>query len=205
MEEVIIIGAGGHSKVLIDCMEEENKHHINAIVDDNPEIHDLLNYKVYRLAYLKTQANPKSIIAIGDGKIRKNIIQKIESEYITVIHPKAVVSKYASIGKGSQILAGCIINAAAVIGDHCIINTGAVVEHDCVIGDFVHLSPNTSIGGGVKIGECTQIGIGASIIQNITIGSNVILGAGSVVISDIPDNCTAVGIPAKPIKFQELK
>lgn len=203
MEEVTIVGGGGHAKVLVDTVEQEGKYRINFVVDDNPKLHHLLNYNVFRLPHLESVQNPKSIIAIGNCVIRKKIAEKIKSKFFTAIHPEAVVSKYASVGEGSQIFAGTIINAAAAIGKHCIINTGTVVEHDCVIGDYVHLSPNTSIGGGVKIGECTQIGIGASIIQNITIGSNVIVGAGAVVISDIPDNCTAVGVPAKPIKFHK--
>lgn len=203
MEEVVIIGGGGHAKVLIDCIEQEQKFKIKFVVDDNPALHNVLDYEVYRLSHLKSQSNLKAIIAIGNCNIRKNIVEKLDSKYITSIHPKAVLSKYALIGNGSHLFAGSIVNAGASIGNHCIINTGTVVEHDCIIGDFVHLSPNTSIGGGVKIGECTHIGIGASIIQNISIGSNVIIGAGAVVVRDIPDNCTAVGIPAKPIKFHE--
>ena len=205
MEEVTVIGGGGHAKVLIDCIEEENKYKINFVIDDNPELHQLFEYPIYRLFHFKTLSNPKSIIAIGNCKVRKTISEKIDSVFITAIHPKAVISKYATIGNGSQVFAGCIVNAGASIGKHCIINTGTIVEHDCVIGDFVHLSPNASIGGGVKIGSGTHIGIGATIIQNIVIGSNVIIGAGAVVVSDIPEDCTAVGIPAKPIKFQKTR
>lgn len=203
MKKVTIIGGGGHAKVLIDCIEEENKYTINFVIDDNPALQQVLNYNVYRRNYPGYQPQAKTIIGIGNCTIRKKIAEEIPAEYITTIHPTAIISKYATVGKGSQVLAGAIINAGAIIGDHCIINTGTVVEHDCILGDYVHLSPNTAIGGGVKIGACTQIGIGASVIQNINIGSNVIIGAGAVVVSDIPDQCTAVGVPAKPIKFHE--
>ncbi len=203
MKNLIIFGAGAHAKVLIDCIEEEAKFNINRLFDDNPILSTLFSYPVSKINTYISSADDHSIIAITNGKIRKKIAESLNTSFVTTVHPTAVVSKYATIGKGTHILAGSIINAAAVVGNHCIINTGTVVEHDCIIGDYVHLSPNTSIGGGVKIGECTHIGIGASVIQNISIGSNVIIGAGAVVVSDIPDNCTAVGIPAKPIKFHE--
>lgn len=204
MEEVVIIGGGGHAKVLLDCIEEENKYKINCILDDDPKIHSLLHYNVFRLNHSESIPLLKSIIAIGNCNIRHRIATEINLEFFTSIHPKAVVSKYARVGKGSQIFAGSIINSGATIGNHCIINTGTIVEHDCEIRDYVHISPNTSIGGAVKIGEGTHIGIGTSIIQNVQIGRNVIVGAGAVVISDLPDNCTAVGIPAKPIKFHHI-
>lgn len=201
MEKVIIIGGGGHAKVLIDCIESENKFEIVSILDDNPEIHQILKYQVFRRTELEAHANVKVILAIGNNKTRKKIAEELTVQYATTIHPSAVISKYAKIGKGTQVFPGAVINAGAVIGDHCIINTGAIIEHDCILEDFVHVSPNAALSGGVKIGCGSHFGIGANAIQNIFIGSNVTIGSGAVVISNIPDNCTAVGIPAKPIKF----
>jgi acetyltransferase EpsM len=201
MEKVIIIGGGGHAKVLIDCIESENKLEIVSVLDDNPDLHQILQYRVFRRTELEAHGNVKVILAIGNNKTRKKIAEELTVQYATTIHPSAVISKYAKIGKGTQIFAGAVVNAGAVIGDHCIINTGAIVEHDCILEDFVHVSPNAALSGAVRIGCGTHIGIGANLIQSITIGSNVTIGAGAVVISDIPDNCTAVGTPAKPIKF----
>jgi acetyltransferase-like isoleucine patch superfamily enzyme len=98
-------------------------------------------------------------------------------------------------------MAGAIIQTGTKIGKHSIINTGACIDHDCIIGDFVHIAPNCSLAGGVSVGEGTFFGIGSSIIPNKTIGSWTNVGAGSVIIADQPSNCTTLGIPAKPIKF----
>ena len=203
MEEIIIIGGGGHAKVLIDGLEQEGKYKIQYIVDDNEDLHDLLAYKVYRRSHLSATVAVPLIIAIGNGHIRYQIASSLQASFISTIHPTAVVSKYAEVGSGSQIFANAVVNAGATIGNHCIVNTGTVVEHDCMIHDFVHLSPHSSLAGGVTVGAFTHIGIGATIIENVSIGSNVIIGAGAVVVHNIPDNCTAVGIPARPIKFQD--
>lgn len=200
---IIVIGAGGHGKVVVDCIEQENKYRIEAVVDDNYKNRTLFNFHVTQKNNVTQYVDQKVIIAVGDCGIRKKIANQLKATFITTIHPAAIVSKYATIGEGSQVFASAVVNPSAKIGNHVIINTGAIVEHDCTIGDFVHLSPNSCIGGGVTVGSCTHIGIGTSVIQGITIGKNVIIGAGAVVVTDIPDNCTAVGIPAKPIKFHE--
>jgi sugar O-acyltransferase (sialic acid O-acetyltransferase NeuD family) len=200
---IIIIGAGGHAKVVIDCVEQENKFHIDAVVDDNYKNRTIFDFVVQRKDNKGKYAGQKAIIAVGNCKTRQKIAQDLYAQYVTTIHPTATVSKYVKLGLGSQIFAAAVINPGAEIGNHVIVNTGAIVEHDCIVGDFVHLSPNCCLGGDVTVGAATHIGIGAIVIQGITIGSNVIIGAGAVVISDIPDNCTAVGIPAKPIKFHD--
>lgn len=199
--KVIIIGAGGHAKVVIDCIKQENKYHIEAVVDDNYKNRTIFNFNVVKKDNEGQYKDSFTIIAIGNNATRKIIAEKLESVFISTIHPSAVVSSYAKVGNGSQIFASAVVNADATIGKHVIINTGAIVEHDCLVGDYTHLSPNSCIGGNVTIGSCSHIGIGATVIEGISIGSNVIIGAGAVVIANIPDNCTAVGIPAKPIKF----
>lgn len=201
MEQIVIIGGGGHAKVLIDCLEKEGKYQIAGVLDDHPNVTQVLHYKVHRRGSMPEFMGLPTIIAIGNGEVRQKIAAECATTFITTVHPTAVVSKYAKIGVGSQIFAGAVLNADASVGDHCIVNTGAVVEHDCIIQDFVHLSPHSSLAGGVSVGAFTHIGIGATVIENVTIGSHVIIGAGAVVVDDIPDHCTAVGIPAKPIKF----
>ena len=201
MKKITLFGGGAHAKVVIDCLEQEAQYEVTTILDDHPTVPEIMNYTVQKRNDTHAYENQAAIISITNGSIRKKIASDLRCDFITTIHPNAIVSPYARLGVGTQILAGAIINTGAHIGNHCIVNTGTVVEHDCVLSDFVHLAPNTSIGGGTRIGTCTQIGIGASVIQNITIGENVIVGAGAVVITDLPDNCTAVGVPAKPIKF----
>lgn len=198
--KVMVIGAGGHAKVVVDCLEQENKYQIDNIIDDVPPSYFMGQYKIEKREQNNDYISVNAIIAIGNPIHRKNIANQLKSNFIMTIHPNAIVSKHAKIGEGSQVFATAVINAAAVIGKHCIINTGAIIEHDCILSDYVHIAPNATLGGGVKIGTATHIGIGASVLQNITIGENVTIGAGAVVTKDIPDNCTAVGIPAKPIK-----
>lgn len=197
--KLLVVGAGGHAKVVIDCIEVEGKYHVNLIVDDQPPVFLLKHYKVSERLIDESYKNHNTIVAIGNPTNRKKIVNQLKSNFVMTIHPSAVISKHAKIGVGSQILATAVINAEATVGRHCIINTGAIIEHNCIIEDFVHIAPNATLGGGVKVGESSHIGMGAIVLQNITIGKNTIIGAGAVVTKNIPDNCTAVGIPAKPI------
>jgi sugar O-acyltransferase (sialic acid O-acetyltransferase NeuD family) len=197
--KLVVIGAGGHAKVVVDCIEEEKKYLITSLIDDAPPEKFISNYTIDKRILDDDYHSVNAIIAIGNPIQRKKIANQLKSNFVMTIHPSAVVSKHAKIGAGCQVLATAVINAAASIGKHCIINTGAIVEHDCVLEDFVHIAPNATLGGGVIIGESSHIGMGAIVLQNITIGKNTIIGAGAVVTKNIPDNCTAVGIPAKPI------
>ena len=96
-------------------------------------------------------------------------------------------------------MANACINSSAKIGKHCIINTGAIIEHDNIIEDYVHISPQVALGGTIKVGENTHVGIGATVKNNIEICSNCIIGAGAVVVKDIIEKGTYVGVPAKKI------
>ncbi len=203
MEEIFLYGAGGHAKVVADCVESEGRYKIAGIVDDQPVIESLLGYPVLHSSDIKRAEDKKVIVSIGGSESRKSVAGGLHCTFVSTRHPSAVVSAHASVGAGSQVLAGSVINAGATVGNHCIINTGAVVEHDCNIGDYVHISPNAALGGMVTVGEGSHIGIGASVIQNITIGRSVIVGAGAAVVTDLPDYCTAVGVPARIIKRQE--
>lgn len=197
-----ILGSGGHAKVIIDCAISCG-YAIDSLHDDD---FNKLNSIIggYRITGpINTSFKGNLIIAIGDNLTRKNIsIKFVKANSTTIIHPSAIISKDVFIGDGSVIMAGVIIQAGTRIGKHCIINTGACIDHDCIIGDFVHIAPNCSLAGGVSVGEGTFIGIGSSIIQNKTIGKWTNVGAGSVIITDQPDNCTTLGVPAKPIKIK---
>ena len=200
---VIVYGAGGHAKVVLETLEKENKYEILYVIDDNISIDKILGYKVKHDYKQEKIYFKNTIIAIGDNKIRKKIAENLTSNFVMTIHPLAIVSKYSKIGSGSQIFAGAVVNPDAEIGEHCIINTGAIIEHDCKLGNYVHISPNATLGGNVIIGDLSHVGIGATIIQNIKIGKNVTVGAGTVIINDIPDNAVVVGVPGKIIKYHE--
>jgi sugar O-acyltransferase (sialic acid O-acetyltransferase NeuD family) len=196
-----IFGVGGHSKVVIDVVRLNGISILNFF-DDNKSRHNSEFYGVKVVGSLWDFVDGNAIIAIGDNKTRKRIVERVsKATWQTMIHPSAIISKDVVIGEGSVIMAGVIIQPGTRIGKHCIINTGTCVDHDCKIADFVHIGPNSSLAGGVSVGEGTFIGIGSSVIPNKTVGSWTNVGAGSVIIVDQPSNCTTLGIPAKPIKF----
>jgi sugar O-acyltransferase (sialic acid O-acetyltransferase NeuD family) len=200
---IYVFGAGGHGKVVVDVLLSENKYVIKCIYDDNPSVSSIFGINVKRNVNPSNLNDKNCVIAVGNNRTRKKIVNCLKSNFVMTIHPSATVSKYSKIGEGSQVMAAAVINPDVIIGKHCIINTGAIVEHDCVLSDFVHISPNATLGGGVTVGELSQIGISASVLPYVKIGANVIIGAGSVVLENIPDNAVVVGIPGKIIKYQE--
>ncbi|HUO09590.1 MAG TPA: acetyltransferase [Phycisphaerae bacterium] len=206
---VVIYGAGGQARVLLELMERAGICPIGGIVDDDPELHgtkiDGVNVlgpieklpslaRVYRIH--------RAAIAIGDNATRKRFAEHARSIGLrlpVLIHPNAVVSPSAQIGDGTVILAGAVIGPHAKIGELCIVNTHATVDHDCELGDCVHVGPGTTITGGVTIGNGALIGAGATIIPGLIVGDDSIVGAGATVIRDVPSNSTVVGCPARQI------
>ena len=196
---VILYGASGHCKVIIDIFQC-NAVAVNLILDDNSKVKTILGKKVTNTKDYQLQKNDEVLLSIGNNKVRKALSKSLKVTFIKAIHPNAVVSSFSKIGDGTIIMAGAIVNPDTTIGKHCIINTGAIVEHDCKIDNFVHVSPNASLAGNVTVGEGSQIGIGATVIQGIKIGKWVVIGAGAVIIKDVPDNATVVGNPGRIIK-----
>lgn len=193
---MILYGASGHAKVIIDILEA-NGEKIDFIVDDNPALSELLGYEVRR----NTGEYDEAIISIGSCEIRKKVVEGLKvNKYLTAVHPSAVVSPRAMIDEGTVVMQGAIVQSCAKVGKHCIVNTGASVDHDCEIADFVHVAPHATVLGGVKVGEGSWIGAGAVVKQYIAIGKNCMIGAGAVVLKDVPDGATVVGVPGKEIK-----
>lgn len=202
-KEVIIIGASGHGKVIADIIQL-NGNIVKGFLDDNEKIQgkSIVGFPVLGKTedYVK-YPDCEFVIAIGDADIRKRLADSLDVKWHTAVHPKATVSKLdTSIGEGTVIMANAVVNPSSRIGRHCIINTGAVVEHDNVLGDFVHISPNATLAGAVTVGKMTHIGVGAAVKQVISITSDCIIGAGTVVIKDITESGTYVGVPARKIK-----
>lgn len=200
-KKVIIIGAGGHAKVIADIILKNNDIVI-GFLDDGKEINTpILNYKVLGKTSdcIKYIQDCEFIIGIGSNNIREQIASTYNLNWYTAIHPTATIAIDVSIGVGSTVMAGAIINTSAIIGKHCVINTGAIVEHDNVIDDYVHISPNAVLCGTVHVGKLTHIGAGSTVKNNTNITSHCTIGAGAVVVKDIIEKGTYVGIPAKKL------
>lgn len=199
MNDLYLYGAGGHAKVIIEIAEIIGVQ-VMGLVDANPKVTTVLDYPVYQNS---ENGNEYWIISIGNNNIRKKIsCLMIDKVFIKLIHPSSNISKRATIGVGTVIMAGVSINTGVVVGEHCVINTNASIDHDCHIENFVHISPNVALAGNVYIGEGVHLGIGACVIQGIKIGKWCTIGAGAVIINDIPDGATVVGNPGRIIKYK---
>ena len=212
MEDIVIIGAGGFGREVAWLIEDINKVNNNwniiGFVDDNKYIQgtEINGYKVVGdIDWLKKQ-ELFVVNAIGDSFIKKKVMEKLDgskNKYPVLIHPSVICSDSVSFGEGSIICAGNIITVNIEIGKHVIINLDCTIGHDAIIGDYSTILPSVNISGFVKTEECVSFGTGSAVIQGVNIGRNTIVGAGAVVVKDLPANCTAVGSPAKPIKFHE--
>ena len=200
MKKLIIIGAGGHGKVIADIASKNGYEEI-AFLDDNPEIIKCGKYLVLGKIADLANINGDVIVAIGNIQVHKRIQEMIpENRIVSLVHPKAIVADNVLIGAGSVVMAGTVINVGACIGKGCIINTCSSVDHDCVIRDYCHISVGAPVAGTSCIGEQSWIGAGATVSNNINICSSCMIGAGAVVIRDIKERGTYVGVPAKKIK-----
>ncbi|MDD5618347.1 MAG: acetyltransferase [Candidatus Omnitrophica bacterium] len=203
--KIVIFGAGGHGKVILDILLEKKEKVLGFLDDDKNKIGLKINgYRVLGdLTYLKRKKSINLALGVGNNRIREMIYRKAKGlsiNIISAIHPKAVVSKEAKIGRGVAIMAGAVVNTCVVIEDGAVVNTSASVDHDCHLGKFCQIWPGAHLAGNIKVGEFSYVGTGASVIQNITIGKNAMIGAGAVVIDNIADCVTVVGVPARIIK-----
>lgn len=204
MDKLLIVGAGGQGKVVLDCAKRMKCFDEIHFLDDNKVGKEVLGCLVIgKIADLENlrKAYQNAFVAIGNNNYRLQLIEEIEEMGYNVpilIHPTAIISDYAEIGTGTIILPGAILNAGCKVGKGVIVNTSALIEHDCYIGDGVHLSPTATMGGEVTIGEKTWVCIGATIINQIKIGSNCLIAAGAVVVHDVLSRESVYGIPAKP-------
>jgi UDP-perosamine 4-acetyltransferase len=209
----VILGGGGHAKVLIDCLKAERSATPVAVLDS-----DSKRWKTELLGvpilgnddFIPALIENKGVncFAVGVGSVGDNSTrQKLFALALkhsllphTIIHPTANCSLAAEFEHGAQLLAGCIVNAGARVGQNTIINTGAIVEHDARIGAHVHIATGARLCGGVTVGEGVFVGAGATVIQGVSIGAGAIVGAGAVVLDDIAAGETVVGVPAKKLR-----
>lgn len=199
MKKLVIIGASGHGKVVADIAIKNGYNEI-IFLDDDESIYECGGYPIVGKSSEAGTINADVIIGIGNAGVRKRIQESIPDEKMaTLIHPDAVVADDVVIGAGTVVMAGAVINPGARIGKGCIINTCSSVDHDCEVGDYVHIAVGSHLCGTVFVGSGTWIGAGATVSNNVSICPNCMIGAGAVVIKEIKESGTYVGVPAKRV------
>jgi len=211
-EKIVIIGAGQHARVVLYNIEEQNKYEVVGFLDSNDnrigkifEGKEILgNYQKENLKeFSKKIGTNKFFIGFGNMKYRKKVFDYFINngwEAVNIIHPNAVVSKNARLGKGTLIECGCLITPNPIIGDNVVVNTGSQVNHDNIIEDNVYIASGVILSGGIKIGENTLLDDGVIVTLGCSVGKNSLIGAGAVVTKNIPDEVVAYGSPCKVIR-----
>jgi sugar O-acyltransferase (sialic acid O-acetyltransferase NeuD family) len=201
-KNLLIIGASGHGRVIADVALKMNKWKNIAFLDDNDNLELVMGIEVIGKSgdFHRYIEDYEIFVGIGNNNIREKLQKELESEGASVpslIHPMSIIGDQVTLGKGTVVMAGAIINCCTTIGKGCIINTGCTIDHDNVIEDYVHISPGAHLAGTVKVGHGSWLGIGSVISNNIFITSKCNIGAGTVVVNDILESGTYVGVPAR--------
>ena len=205
MTQVIILGASGHAKVVLEALRLSGME-VVGLLDDRLGHGEYYGYPVLGGddalgVLLKQHRGLRAIVAIGDNALRWRVSERIAAQFpdlsfVSAIHPTAIISPTASIGPGTYVGAGAIVNPSSRIGRHVIVNTRASIDHDCTLADIASVGPGATLGGTVTVGTGSHVGLGACVKQDIPIGEWCVIGAGAAVVADIPDRSLALGVPA---------
>lgn len=211
MRDIIIYGCGGFGREVLQVIHALNAKEkywncLGFAVDPgvvHPEkVHELPVAE--HLDNLRRGDQLDVVIAIGSPAVRRRIADKLEAASVSfpsLVHPKAWVGENVALFDGVLICANACLTTDIRLAPHVHVNLSATIGHDAVIGAFSTISPGANISGNVRLGEAVDIGTGVTVIQGVEIGANAVVGAGAAVVRSIPAGCTAVGVPAKVIKF----
>ena len=210
VQPVVVVGAGGHAKVIIELIQAQGCYRVVGLIDADPTPRTVLGVQVIGadrdLARLRDSGLNKAFVALGDNRRRVAIgrdLAHVGFEIINAISRAAVISPSAQLGRGVAIMAGAVVNAATTIGDFAIVNTGALIDHDVMIAEGAHIGPGCALAGNVRIGRLACLGVGTSATPGTTVGAGALVGAGACIIRDIPDDAVARGVPAKVVNLQQ--
>lgn len=211
MKNIVIIGMGGHAKVVIDIIENGQDFKIIGFCDSfissskKSDAYTFLGKETDLPELIKIHSIEGVIVAIGDNFTRSKITSLIKEicpnlDFVSAIHPKASIAKSVKVGKGTVIISGVVVNPYSIIGESCILNTASSIDHDCTLGDFVSMGPGARIGGNCNIGRLSAIAMSATLIHGINIGEETVIGASATVFNDIGSLVVAYGNPAKVVR-----
>ena len=203
---LVVYGAGGHGRVVAEAASDMGAE-VLGFLDDNVPLGTQIGPSrvLGGGGWLDGRLDVTVVPGIGDNFARQRLVEALQARGVglaIVVHPRAVVSRSATLGPGSVVLALAVINAGARIGRAAIVNTASVVEHDVELGDFAHVSPNATLGGSARLGDRTHLGLGACVLPGITVGARSVVGAGAVVTREVPDGEVVAGVPAQRIRMQ---
>jgi sugar O-acyltransferase (sialic acid O-acetyltransferase NeuD family) len=209
-QDAVILGAGGHARVLIDLLLRTGTPKPVAVVDRDRSLigREILGVPVVGDDAALADFDPRYVVLVnGVGSVRSTAARRdlyvrcreLGCEFATLVHPTAVLGSGVELGHGAQVLATAVVNTGAYLGENCIINTAAVIEHDCRIGAHAHVASGATLAGGVTLQPGVHVGAGATLIQGVTVGARTVVGAGAVVIGDLAEDTVAVGVPARAL------
>jgi sugar O-acyltransferase (sialic acid O-acetyltransferase NeuD family) len=207
--DVIIAGAGGHGRVVLDILRAQAAHAVVGFLDANHDLHGSVVDGVPVLGHLNLLPRLKAtgvtgaIVAIGDNRVRRSYAQKLAAaglELVNAIHPSAILSPTVTLGRNVVVAPGAIVCVGARVADSAILNTRCTVDHECEIGEAAHVAPGVTLAGRVTVGEAAFVGTGANVLPCLTIGAHATVGGGALIHRDVPPGATAVGVPARVIK-----
>jgi UDP-perosamine 4-acetyltransferase len=201
---IVGLGAGTHAKSVLEAIRSAGEFEVAALVDDDSSRtgEELLGFPILAADELTRFRSDgvehafAGVGGVGDSAARRHVFERLLGagfDLPAIVHASATVSPWARLGRGVQVLAAGVVNAAAEIGDDVIVNTGAIVEHDCRVGAHAHVAPGARLGGMAAVGE------GAVVIEGVTIGAGALVAAGAVVVRDVPDEARVAGVPARPL------
>lgn len=199
-EPIVVVGAGGHAKVVIAAARAAGWT-VRGVLDDDEARHGtaVLGADVLGGTDRLVALGAPAVLAIGSNRARAALDARLpDARWATIVHPTAWLAPSVTLGPGTVVFAGCVVQPDAVLGRHVILNTGCSVDHDGAIGDYVHVAPGARLAGAVTLGEGVFCGIGSCVIPERTVGEWTTVGAGAAVVGDLPARVTAVGVPARP-------